>query len=272
MHIVSSYPLHCRNPLCLPSWRWDWAQTLVGEQRPWPADIDESGLSALRLAQHVGYEGSVSPGETSRQLTNELAALAIQRGDPVQCNLLQAWLLSGATDDQIGLHLGFTPSIAHRYEQIFYSVRDHLQARDWIVFVACDWPLDPDGYRDITRTVRLLAYFGGPQVLEVVLIALGMTSARGAGYPVPVVDESLAKRARVLVDVLRHPPRGVMAFRLLAQLKELRAKCPEGTASHWRATQAEVDAMLDDLWTNTNGSESLFIEGEASLAQQLSTA
>ena len=247
MQPIASYLLHHQSPLCPPAWRWGWGQRVVGDGRPWPDDIDHAGLATLRLAQHVVGEGGGTPGDIDGQLTAELAALAIYRGEPTRRMLAEAWILSGQCDAEVGQRLGIEPAVVGQYERLFFNVRDRLHARDWIIFVACDCPVDPREPHTLASVVRLLAYIGGPLVLDVVLVSMGMSTGLSVGHPLRAVDEAMITKVRLLVDVLTNPPRGRMAIRLWGQLREIEARRPKAAASPWHQTRAEVDCVLEDL-------------------------
>ena len=164
--------------------------------------------------------------------------------------LVEAWILSGETDAPIGQRLGIEPAVVGDYEQIFYAVRDRLHARDWIILGAIGWPIDPRESHTLASVIRLLAFLGGPLVLELVLLATSISTGLSSGHPRRDVDESLGNKVRLLVSVLTNPPRGKMALRLWEQVREIEAKRPKAAGSSRHQTQAEIDSMFDDLeWT-----------------------
>ena len=155
---------------------------------------------------------------------------------------------------------------------LFYSVRDRLKARDWVILCAIDWPIVPDGHRDIASVVRLLAYLGGPLVLEIVLLATGISTALSSGHPRRDVDESLGNKVRLLVSVLTNPPQGKMAFRLWEQIREIEARRPQATSS-WCPTQFDIataSARQDFDWSAWDVPDAA--EEAASFSRQPATA
>jgi len=250
MQPIASYLLHRHSPLCPPSWRWGWAQAFVDFGRPRPRNLDEAALSALRLSSAL--HGRIGPND-AHHLATSLAALAVYQGPRQQRDMLDAWLLSGETDAPIGHRLGIEPAVVGDYEQIFYAVRDRRRAADWIILCAIGWPIDPDGHRDIASVLKLLAYLGGPLVLDVVLLSMGMSTALGAGRPLCVVDEALSARIRLLVDLLCNPPRGRMAIRLWNQIREIEARRPHASAggSSGSDPDLQVGDALDQIDWNS---------------------
>jgi len=268
MQPIASYQLQRNCPVCPPSWRWGWAQAFVDFGRPRPRNLDDAALAALRLSSAL--HGRIGPND-AHHLATSLAALAVYQGPRQQRDMLDAWLLSGETDAPIGQRLGIEPAVVGDYEQIFYAVRDRLVARDWIIFVACGWPVDPREPRTLASTTKLLAYLGGPLVLEIVLLATGISTALSSGHPRRDVDESLGNKVRLLVSVLTNPPRGKMALRLWEQVREIEAKRPKAAGSPWHQTRAEVDCVLDDFeWSTLDVPD--VAEEAASFSRQPATA
>lgn len=245
MHIASSYSLNHFSPLCPADWRWQWACAFVESGRPRPRNLDAAAIAALRLARHLQPRNN-GHFQVMDEPSRELAAFHVYKDDPQQRDLLEMYLLAGETDDAIGQRLGREPPVIGAYEELFFNVRDRLVARDWMVFVACDWPVDPCEPRALASVIRLMAYIGGPLLLDAVLVALGLATELSAGHPLCVVDERLADKIRLLTDLLTHPPRGVLAVRMLSQLQEINSRSLQPASGCLRQLQLDAIACALD--------------------------
>lgn len=244
MQFISDYQLQRHDPLRLPSWRWQWAQAFIASGRPRPRNLDDEAIAALAFARALDRGDSASG---SGRLKSSVAALAVYQRPCEQRDLLEAWVLSGATDCEIAQQLNIEPAVVAEYSMLFFDVRDQLYCLDWIMFAAIRW--SPEGPRDMETVIKAVAYSGGPLVLQVVMAALGMTGARSTRYKKISIAEPLADRIRLLVDLLANPPRGVLALRMLNQLEEINARRlqPAGGCPQQSPVDAAIACALDQL-------------------------
>ncbi len=160
----------------------------------WRADL------AIRIVQQGA--GSVHPGasedeyvEKYVQLLKVLSAAEAERSDFQQVRLsmphlfgahslyysqdglcrsvLEAWLLTSESFDQIAKRCGLDALCVEAYESTFFNVKDRLRATDWVTKSIHDSvagsalePGDAMTEDDIGLLLRLFGYFGGPLILE----------------------------------------------------------------------------------------------------------
>ncbi len=118
--------------------------------------------------------------------------------------LVEAWLLTGECAITVAMRYDLDPGVVAAYEALYFDVRARLSSPDHILFTALaplfqSGPSGPD--RD--TLIKLLAYTGGPYVLEAVLRALDETSARAR--QAPDSSPALDRQIRLLISALSIP-------------------------------------------------------------------
>jgi hypothetical protein len=169
------------NPVRSPSWRYDRVLELV-EARPHPRrasrkrDDDYVRLYRSFLLKFIKLRGE----EEQLQLFPDnpamyYAHLVFYHPDTEWRALLEARLLTREDDEEIANRFSMLPEAVDWYEKLFYNVRDRLENRDWIVKTILGSPQQRSPNRENSIThyqrdmlYRLLAYFGGPVILDTI--------------------------------------------------------------------------------------------------------
>ncbi len=138
---------------------------------------------------------------------------------------LEARLLTHQPLHEVAACCSLSPATVEAYAALFFDVRDHLGARDWLHHRALPPGYWLDGFRrdDVRSLLRLAALRGGPLVLDRALRVL--TSVGGTAPPRPASLDQLAEalddlHCRVWLVVQTLP---LAAFRLplLGTLQQL---------------------------------------------------
>lgn len=80
--------------------------------------------------------------------------------------LVEARILARQTNEQIAAKLATLPLTVHWYEQLWFHVRDRLDYSDYILQTVLKQNQVVPGVEELGFTSKLLAYFGGPVVLD----------------------------------------------------------------------------------------------------------
>jgi hypothetical protein len=122
-------------------------------------------LTALDRAG--GDPGHPRLGRSDPQVSG---AVLLWRGEPRRRREAEARLLAGQSDDEVAGRLGIAAGVVEAYENLFYAVRDRLEAADWDHFQAIG-PRLYEGYDagDLEIIWKLFAFNGGPRVLDALL-------------------------------------------------------------------------------------------------------
>lgn len=156
---LTSPELSPRCPCRPHRWRWERAGFLnEGARRERWEDTWVRRAHRYRQALNAPTQSSSDP--------TLQAAEAIARGEPRRRCEIESRILAGQSDDVIALRFGLTPEVVATYETLFFAVRERLLQRDWIATVA----IHAGACSDIERFLRRYAYFGGPLVLNAVIV------------------------------------------------------------------------------------------------------
>lgn len=157
--------MHC--PFRPLDWRWQRAQELANRPPADPEAVEPEDLWT-RLAAIVPLaDGKGRDSCESTKAASAAAAIELHRTGGFACAVLQARLLAGESDDAIAAKMGVNSEVVAAYEALFYSVRDRLSARDWIMGqVLRLYPLTPESRSDKTNLLRLYGYCGGPLLVD----------------------------------------------------------------------------------------------------------
>ena len=186
------------NPFRPVDWRWERARQLGSGQSPRCRWDNKLTLDASRFLRDqepaVGEFGGSGQVDGAREI---LGALQIRRGVPRRWWELEARILAGQSDEEIGSTLGVSGSIIEAYESLFFSVREKLYASDWVMCHV----IGPKFYeglseQDIDIIWKLWAYRGGPLVLD----GLIATHDAAHGENANRLDPNLARLCGMAID------------------------------------------------------------------------
>jgi len=232
------------NPFRSPSWRWERASELVNRQGASSLEMDDEP-TRKSVAFLQALEAFVAAAQ-SRSLPAWMRplhdALQLYERGGNQRLLVEAWLLAGQSIAAVAEACGLEPETVAWYEALFYNVTDRLQARDWILLSVIGKRPIPDTPPDRGQILKLLAYHGGPLLLEAVaghLLGDPLATARD-----PVMARCIDFFIRVLnwqpttAEPAKHMPVAIEQFVKLATAAK-KARAAEAKAE----AEAEAKAV-----------------------------
>ena len=201
-----------KNPARPPDWRWRHARHVVGQARP-PSPTGDDACDAV-AAYLAGEAACRSDADRARWQAKWAALDAARRLAAAETPprwAAQALLLAGLGDEEVAARCRLVPETVHWFETVFFNIRGHLHARDW---VAC--LIGPGLWRGFTKTEvgRLWMAFGfyaGVRALDVVVAAcLEDGLVKGAhglrrGDATALVNDHLRQSARLAVRAMMLP-------------------------------------------------------------------
>jgi len=159
------------NPLRALDWRWRRAHELLAGGRRFSAKRDDlitgRALRYLRARGRCTSERAMS--RLARDFPDIVEACAIKRNRPLDLEI-EARLLSGQNPSDIAELTGATIIGIAAYEELFFNVLDRLDTEDYILAHAIRPSILANLFEgDFGTMVRRYAYFGGPEILDVML-------------------------------------------------------------------------------------------------------
>jgi hypothetical protein len=173
------------SPFRRPQWRSERVIAMLTHRpRPLrPRRSDDQYVRAYRwFLKH--YLAAGDDGEERQRISLQMphveqAHRLYVAADVERRQILEARLLTGESSAEIAERFATDAKTIHYYEQLFFSVRDRMDCRDWIVKTILGSPQDRAPSRDGVLTAaqrglayKLFAYFGGPLVLDAVVMCL----------------------------------------------------------------------------------------------------
>jgi hypothetical protein len=184
------------SPLRPVDWRWERAGQLLEQgvrRRRW----DDGWVSRIRRYRAALARAGGRAGEprVSRSDPAIHEACQLRRGPPRRRRELEARILAGQTDSDVAARMGLKADAVAAFEAAFFSVRDGLDASDWIHFFVIG-PRAFGGFdpADEETVLKLFAYNLGPLVLDALLASV-FTGGR------PPADPRLADLFRLSLGV-----------------------------------------------------------------------
>lgn len=252
--------LQQQNPLRPLTWRWSlanrWASERIGSP---PRRLDPWVADAVRYQRALDRCGDDRDWEhLARRMPDLRSAHLLHEGGGFAAWRLEAFLLTREPLDAIAARLDLPVKTVEAYEALFFCVLDRLDARDYLAGAAIR-------YRSIFPTApaapgvmaRLLAYFGGPPVLEAYL--LDAIDALGNYRPIDLKDldtpagrRGLRIRLAVAVMAEDDPGRALELLRirsLIAEREGQSAVAPGTTL----AIQLDLDRILSTMTKPDSG-------------------
>ncbi len=242
------------DPFLPLAWRAEDARLIVAGQRPRWSCKKEPGV-----AEYAGYLRSLDATKGKRRCSGDQerwAAIAVahqlaQRNDPLQWEV-EARLLAGQSDDEIGQRCGLPTDVVQQFERLFFNVRESLHAWIYIMKHAIGFGhLVGLGDHELNRLWRASAYFGGVLILDTLVDTFRAVwdPAEPATISVYFRDDSPASLnllASIAVTAIPHNAETDVVFMALhAQLLEAESVKPAGRAARLRD---EVKKLFIDTW------------------------
>ena len=247
---------------CRPvDWRWRSALEIAQSDHDILTDLDPPEVAvAVEYLQASTPRGDNRQWECNGARWADLdAACQLAQTDGPQLWETQSRILAGQDDRTIAAHVGLAPATIDVYERMFFSVRNSLDARDWILLQAIGWsPADPSRTPTLAEVWRGVGYNGGERVLD---LAIAVTldqplptwthSLPGAGDP--TFEARLRLRCQLAVEVmmLPHDLDAIAIARLhLCELAREAAREPVDSTSTLRT---RMDEILAETKLQTGG-------------------
>jgi hypothetical protein len=156
------------SPMHSPAWRWLRARLLADSGARATPRLDDDEVRRARDFLVKGAGSAIRPhGKPSRfESAVELArdADALRRGE------LDAYLLTERPFDDIAARLRIAPEVVETYHSLFFAVRDHPKATDWLMShaVGCGPANDFAGPHPV-GIWKYGAFSGGAPLLDIIL-------------------------------------------------------------------------------------------------------
>jgi hypothetical protein len=182
---------------------------------------------------------------------HELFSIDIERRQ-----LLEARLLTPETFDEIAKRVGTDGQTIDYFEQLFFNVRDRMQATDWLSTVIKGPSEDRVPSRSGVMTTaqrgfvyKLFAYFGGPLVLDALIACLSPHGKPQCAEDAPEwfadsTREIVRSRAAMAASVLAVDGTNVM--RLLKLARRTMRGTSAGTAPN-QISATDRETILQEL-------------------------
>lgn len=227
-----------RRPL---NWRFQRVTQLLESRPPLPADPRCDDDYVVMARRFLGKLMATSDPDQQQLLFPKNPGLfyayeLFQDVDQERAQFVQACILSGMSDEEIGRKCCELPATIDWYEALFYNVRDRLSAQYWIVKnclgPAAERFIDDHGKQ---FTVKLFAYYCGPQMLDMQI----------SGFT-PNYDW---RGNRDHYEVLDHHAAGTLRKRVASNLQTVeinRYNIVELTALHVRLMEMAREAKTGD--------------------------
>jgi hypothetical protein len=148
------FPAQQRYSVCRsPAWRWKRARAIVEQALTCTARTDDAPtrrvVNYLRACA-LPLGGSQAQGGVPAEAVLHAAHRLYQAGGPVRF-IVQARLLARQSPCEVARLTSFEPAVIECFESIFFEVREHLDARDWIANQV-HWPGSPKSHTPKEKT------------------------------------------------------------------------------------------------------------------------
>ncbi len=171
------------DPSRKPHWAWDFVTFCLQNQRRPSAQYDGPWCVAarhmLKRRKLSGEEPSIAFGNRIRLTWQYIAAAYnLWRKDGVARWTLEARILAGQSDKDIGLREELPAEVVECYHALFFHVRDKLHAKGFISTLLCP-PYRTLTGSDVRYVWAFFGYHAGPVVLQAFIDdfkATGMTN------------------------------------------------------------------------------------------------
>jgi len=187
-------PLDCMpgSPFRPVDWRWRWARARrEGVARPRRGRDDAWVRRANPLQKALARRGGDDRHPRLTRLDpTALGAYRLRRGDPRLRWEVEARLLAGQDAAAIAARVGLPTAVIEAFAALFYDVVDAGDSSDWIAFTVFGPELEgrlAAGDSDLLG--KVLAYAGGPLVLEAYLGATAAAPWAATASYVPGISE-----------------------------------------------------------------------------------
>jgi hypothetical protein len=253
MH-APTYPAQQRYSVCRsPAWRWQRARAIVEQDLTSTAGTDDAPtrrvVDYLRACE-LPLSGSQAQGGVPTDAVLHAAHRLYEVGGLVRFTV-QARLLARQSPCEIARLTSFEPAVIETFEAIFFEVRDHLGAKDWIAnqvlwpALEAHLPIDALG-----GALMAIGYRLGPAILDIALAIVTDAPLRcwvhpTAGQPARLYETRVRLSGKLLLAALTlRTSADAVAMRKLWRAKRRLEREIDGTPV---PADPILEAMLDWL-------------------------
>ena len=208
--VASNYhpEIQRRNPFRSLDWRWQRALSLVESKSNFckhrDDDITGHAVRYMRALHRCDNDNQRSGIKSSMPVVAQAHQLHIHGG--TLAVMVQAKLLARQEPSTIGQHVNISAVVIDMFEQLFFNVRDRLDAPSYIQIQALSSRRHCDtSQQRVAVACRSLAYYGGELVLELAEEALLGRSSRSNGTAQQTSHDQLVAKIRLLATLLTLP-------------------------------------------------------------------
>ncbi|MEQ8788445.1 MAG: hypothetical protein RIC55_19195 [Pirellulaceae bacterium] len=197
-----------RNPMRPADWRWRRAEHLVTASKKHCRHRDDEVTG--EAVEYLRRRRRCKSREQVDNLAHRMPDIATARRLHVEGGLLmamvQARILARQPTAEIAQHMALADAGIATYEQLFFDVRDRLDARCYVLLAAVRGSSDEDvATGRVYQAIRLLGYFGGPLVIDRVHTTLMGVPAASPQHGASGVSDVQHGTTRMLIDMLSLP-------------------------------------------------------------------
>jgi hypothetical protein len=193
-----------------PNWRWQRAQAILDQDLVCSERTDDAptlrAVEYLRAGEQP-LSGSQPPGVVPADTDLHAARRLYETGGPARF-IVQARLLACQSPCEVARLTSLEPAVIETFESIFFEVREHLNARDWVAShvlrpgLEANVPIDALG-----GALMAIGYWLGPAILDIALAIatdapLPCWLYAPAGEPARLYEARVRLSARLLLLVL----------------------------------------------------------------------
>jgi hypothetical protein len=246
------YPAQQRHSVVQsPAWRWQRAQAIVEKALACTARTDDAPtrrvVEYLRACE-LPLGGSQAQGGVPIDAVL-YAAHRLYEAEGLVRFIVQARLLARQSPAEVARLTSLEPALIEAFEAIFFEVRDHLDAKDWVANQVL-WPgLEANLPTDaLGGALMAIGYQLGPAILDIALAVatdalLPSWVYAPAGEPARLYEARVRLSARLLLLVLTlRTSAAAAAMRKLLRAKRRLEREIDGTSV---PADPILDAMLD---------------------------
>jgi hypothetical protein len=205
------FPAQQRYSVCRsPSWRWKRARAIVEQGLTCTARTDD--LTTRRVVEYLrACELPLDDSQAQSGVPADAvlhAAHRLYQAEGLGRFIVQARLLARQSPSDVARLTSFEPAVIETFEAIFFEVRDHLDAKDWVANQVL-WPglqanLPTDA---LGGALMAIGYWLGPTILDIALAVatdapLPSWVYATAGEPARLYEARVRLSAKLLLAVL----------------------------------------------------------------------
>jgi hypothetical protein len=227
------------NPMRPVDWRWQRAEYLVGAGKHHCRHRDDEATG--RAVEYIRRR------RDRRRMPDIATARRLHEQGDMLATIVQARILARQTAPEIAQYVALDPAGIATYEQLFFDVRERLSAKCFVLLAASGGGSCGDTASErLATAVKLLAYVGGPLVIDVVQAVLFGATAASSGRVAGNVSEVQLDKIRLLLDLMSLPD-DENPMQLLRALGDMKNSTQLSGAVAGAPFAASVEQLMADI-------------------------